>query len=140
MAFWRCYYHIVWATKRRQPLITPDIERVIIQTAMEKSQSMGCHILAMNGVADHMHTAVCIPPHVAVAEWVRSVKGLSAHTVNDLFPDLEVRFQWQRSYGALTFGAKLLPVVTHYIMRQKEHHQHNTLESYLERIEDHTDK
>ena len=26
MAFWRLYYHVVWATKNREPLITPEIE------------------------------------------------------------------------------------------------------------------
>jgi putative transposase len=136
MSFWRCYYHIIWATKERRPLISPEIERVITEAAMQKSQSLACPIQAMNGVADHMHVAVCIPPRIAVAEWVRQVKGISAHTVNDLFPNLDIRFQWQRGYGVLTFGAKHLPVVSDYIARQKQHHQQNTIEPYLERIDE----
>ena len=136
MSFWRCYYHVVWATKERLPLITPEIEHVIIQAATEKSQALTCPIQAMNGAADHMHAAVCIPPHIAVADWVRNIKGISAHTINDLFPDLEIRFQWQRGYGVLTFGAKLLPTVSDYIARQKEHHQQNTIDPYLERTDE----
>jgi putative transposase len=27
MALWRLYYHIIWATKKREPLITNDIEK-----------------------------------------------------------------------------------------------------------------
>ncbi|MBZ0302231.1 MAG: IS200/IS605 family transposase [Anaerolineae bacterium] len=136
MSFWRCYYHIVWATKDRQPLLSPEIERVVIQAATEKSHSLKCSIHAMNGVADHMHVAVCIPPYIAVADWVRNIKGMSAHTVNEVFPDRDIRFQWQRGYGVLTFGAKLLPVVSDYIARQKEHHQQNTIEAYLERTDE----
>lgn len=132
MSFWRCYYHVVWTTKERQPLITSEIERVIIQAATEKSLSLACPIQVINGVADHMHAAVCIPPHIAVADWVRSIKGVSAHTINDLFPDLDTRFHWQRGYGVLTFGAKLLPVVSDYIARPKEHHQQHTTDPYLE--------
>ena len=26
MAFWRTYYHLIWATKERQPLITLEKE------------------------------------------------------------------------------------------------------------------
>jgi putative transposase len=26
MPFWRLYYHLVWATKNREPLIVPQIE------------------------------------------------------------------------------------------------------------------
>ncbi|NET60965.1 MAG: IS200/IS605 family transposase, partial [Symploca sp. SIO2E6] len=26
MALWRLYYHLVWGTKERQPLITPELE------------------------------------------------------------------------------------------------------------------
>jgi putative transposase len=125
---------VVWATKDRQPLLSPEIERIVIQTANEKSQSLKCQIQVINGVADHIHVAVCIPPNIAVADWVRNIKGVSAHQVNDLFPNLETRFQWQRGYGVLTFGAKLLPVV--YIVRQKEHHQQNTIEPYLERTDE----
>ena len=127
---------MVWATKNRQPLLTPEIERVIIEVATEKSQSLACPIQAMNGAGDHLHTAVCIPPHMAVAEWVRNIKGISTHTINDRFPDLEVRFQWQRGYGVLTFGAKVLPVVSDYITRQKEHHQLSTTDAYLEQMDE----
>ena len=135
MAFWRCYYHVVWATKDREPSITASVEQTIVQAATEKSEALECPVQAINSVADHVHVAVSIPPKVAVAEWVRNIKGITAHEINTMFPDLETRFRWQRSYGVLTFGAKMLPTVTDYIERQKEHHAANTLEAYLEQIE-----
>lgn len=65
------FYHIVWATKNREPLITPAIEAVIFPIVRDKSTELECHLFAINGVADHVHIAVNIPPKLAVSEWVR---------------------------------------------------------------------
>ncbi|MCA9903018.1 MAG: IS200/IS605 family transposase [Anaerolineae bacterium] len=135
MPFVRCFYHVIWATKYRAPLITPDVERALLQTVREKSQMLGCPILAIEAVEDHIHVAVANVPRIAVAEWVRQVKGLSSRQINALFPDRELRFAWQESYGVLTFGAKNLEFVVEYVNRQKAHHAANTLEMYLEQTE-----
>src|SRR5688572_1250152 len=130
-----CYYHIVWATKHRQPLIIPDIEPLIISTIKRKSQSLECPVYAINGIEDHIHVAVTIVPKVSVAEWVRQVKGLSTRETNAHFPDAETSFQWQTGYSVHTVGKKALPFVVGYIRKQKEHHKKNTIEPYLEYIE-----
>jgi len=136
--FWVCYFHAVWSTKNRTPLITPEIETVIIDAVGHKSAKMECQIMAINCVEDHIHVAVSIPPKVAAAEWIAQAKGLSTHEFNAMYPDLDPNFQWQGGYGALTFGAKRLPFVVDYIQRQKEHHAQATIEPYLERIDDET--
>ncbi len=135
MPFRVCYYHVIWSTKHREPLITPEIESVVIATISRKSTSLNSPILAINGVADHIHVAVSISTSLAVSDWVKHVKGISAREVNMVFPQLSTHFRWQQGYGILTFGAKNLSFVTDYIGRQKEHHSNNTLEAYLERIE-----
>ena len=30
MAYWRLFYHFVWTTKNREPLLTPDIEPSVL--------------------------------------------------------------------------------------------------------------
>jgi REP element-mobilizing transposase RayT len=134
MTFWRCYYHFVWTTKYREPLITPAIETVVIQTIRAKSRELGCEILAINAVPDHLHIALALSPAVAAARWAKMVKGASSHTVNSLNPTAPVRFQWQEGYGALTFGAKQIPYVVHYIECQKDHHAEGKTEPYLEQV------
>ncbi|MBI5670282.1 MAG: IS200/IS605 family transposase [Chloroflexi bacterium] len=136
MSFWRCYFHVIWTTYRREPVITSQMEKVIFESVRRKSTDMACDILAMNGVADHIHVAVSIPPKVAAAEWIRNVKGLSAHEINQMFPNLDTHSRWQNSYGVLTFGAKNLPFVIDYIENQKAHHNHHSIEPYLERVDD----
>ena len=135
MPFWKCYYHVVWATYQRTPLITPALEKVILEAVERKSNALECSVLAANTLPDHIHVAVNIPPKVAVADWVRNVKGLAAHEVNIMNPHLPQAFRWQGGYGVLTFGAKNLPLVMNYVQRQKEHHASETLQDYLEQLE-----
>ncbi len=136
MPFWVCYYHAIWATKHRQPLIDSAIEPLILATIQRKSQALNVPILAINTVSDHIHVVVQIPPSLAAAEWIRHVKGLSAREVNDHFPDLAARFAWQKGYGLLAFGAKPLPTVIAYVEHQKEHHRDHQVQAYLEKTED----
>lgn len=134
MPFWKCYYHLVWATRHRQPTITPDRERVIVSTIRAVSSELGSTILAINGTDDHIHIAAAIPPVIAVAQWVRRCKGASSREVNQ-FITADDRFGWQAGYGVLTFGQKALPYVIAYVDDQKQHHANQQLEPYLEQME-----
>jgi len=136
MTFWRCYYHVVWTTKNRAPLITAEIERVIVDMMEEKARTLESPLLAVNCVADHIHVAACIPPKIAVAEWVRHMKGVSTHEVNSRFPSLPEHFRWQNHYGVLTFGATVQNFVVDYIRRQKERHACQQIEPYMEQVTD----
>ena len=139
MPFWRCYYQIIWAIKHRLPLITPDIELVVIQCAKQKAAELSSPLLAINTVADHVHVAAMIPPKIAISEWVRHLKGFTTFEVNAAFPDLPHSFRWQSDFAVLSYGAKTLPFIVEYIERQKEHHAQNTLEPYLEQLESNSD-
>jgi putative transposase len=136
MPFRVCYYHVVWATKNREPLIVPEVEAVVLPAVVRKSTELDSPVLAINSAGDHVHVAVSISTRISVAEWVKNVKGFSAHEVNAILPQLGTPFHWQKGYGVLTFGTKALPLVSDYIARQKEHHSDNTLDLYLERIEE----
>lgn len=136
MPFRVCYYHVVWTTKHRAPLITPDIEPIVISALTQKSIELNNPVHAVNCVEDHIHVAVSIAVTLPVSEWIRNVKGRTTHEVNALCPDLSTRFGWQDGYGILTFGAKQLPYVVNYITRQKEHHREGTFQPYLERLDE----
>jgi putative transposase len=136
MPFWKCFYHAIWSTYGREPVITSAIEKVIFEAIQAKTRAMDGVIFAINGVEDHIHIELTLAPHVAGAEWIRNVKGLSAHNVNDAFPNLENRFRWQKGYGLLTFGTNALPDVVRYVEQQKSHHANKTTNNYLEQSDD----
>lgn len=134
MPFWKCYYHLIWAAKHRQPIITPQRESLIFTTIRRVANELDSQILAMNGTLDHIHIAAAIPPSRAIAQWVKHCKGTSSRLVNEQIPGDE-RFAWQSGYGVLTFGQKVLPFIVAYIDQQKQHHTTNQLQPYLEQIE-----
>jgi putative transposase len=137
MVFWRCYYHFIWTTKERQPLLTPQHEIIIFDLIRGKTQTLHSRVLAINAASDHIHVAVTLHPNTAISDWVKLVKGASSHAANTMLHTLpdQPHFGWQRGYGVLTFGAKVLPTVIQYIENQKQHHADGTLQPYLERVE-----
>ena len=36
MPYWRMFYHVVWATKRRLPLITAEVEAVLFPAVIHQ--------------------------------------------------------------------------------------------------------
>lgn len=132
--FWRCFYHLVWTTKRRAPMLIGDVETKVLSLIREKSVETGTPLVAIGGATDHIHIAVSIPPRLSVSEWVRTIKGFTAFEMNQLYPNRSDRFQWQGGYGVLTFGEKQISFVTDYIHNQKQHHADKTLYAALEDV------
>lgn len=125
MAFWKLYYHLVWATKNRLSLITPEMEGLLFAFLTAKARQLECTIDAINGMEDHIHLVISIPPKYSVAEIVQRLKGASSHD----FPDLI----WQRSYGVLSLGQSQRKTAIAYVNNQKEHHKHQTTNHWLEK-------
>ena len=128
MAFWQLFYHLVWATKQRRPLLTPQIELSVFSYLQLQAEKKGCVVLAVNGYLDHVHMVVSIPPTVALTEVIQQVKGATSHK----FPEL----RWQDGYGALTVGRRNLELAIAYVRRQKEHHADQTALKWLEQCEE----
>jgi len=132
VAFWRLYYHLVWATKNREHLIRPEIEGLLYAYIVGKAAELDVYVYAINGWYDHMHVVVSIPPKHAVAYVVKRLKGASAHDVNQA-GRVDYHFGWQRGYGALSLGEHQRPVAEAYVAGQKQHHDCQTANAWLER-------
>ncbi|BAU66394.1 Transposase IS200-like protein [Stanieria sp. NIES-3757] len=137
MALWRLYYHLIWGTKNRQPLINGQREARLYPYIISKADSLNSIIHAINGTENHIHVIVSIPPKLAIADFVKRIKGSSSHYLNQNFP-LSPQFVWQEGYGVFSLGGKQLDTAIAYVQNQKIHHQQNTVISLLEQI-DHND-
>lgn len=137
MGFSAIYLHFVWATYTRQPLITPQIERLIVEMIHHKSDELKVRLCAVNTVADHLHLACCFPARLSASDYVKNLKGTSSYMVNHSshVQAGEPRFRWQEQFGVFSFGERSLPIIQEYIARQKEHHLMGTFNDYYERIE-----
>jgi putative transposase len=133
MTFWRLYYHLIWATHRREPLLRPEMEKRLFAYMVAKAAELEVFTYAINGWFDHVHLVVAIPPKIAVAEVVKLVKGASAYDVNHTY-NLDYEFGWQRGYGALSIGESQRPIAEAYVRNQKQHHAQQTTNTWLEKI------
>jgi putative transposase len=135
MAFWRLYYHLIWATSKREPMLTEEIEERLFPYLVHKASHLNMSVIAINGWLDHVHLVVAIPPSLAVADAVGRLKGASSHYLSYTI-GLGRSFSWQRGYGALSLDERRLPEVQQYVARQKEHHQLKEELSCLEWFEE----
>ena len=136
MAFWRTYYHLIWATESRQPLITPDRESELYGYIIGKADAIGCIVHAIGGIEDHIHLVASIPPKIAIADFVKQIKGSSAYHLNHTPSASSLAFSWQHGYGVLTLGSKQLDDAKAYVINQKAHHLGKTAIPALERCEE----
>jgi putative transposase len=130
--FWRLHYHLVWATKDREPLIQAEIEGRLYSYLVRKAAELGVYVYAINGCSDHIHLIVAIPPKHAVADVVKGLKGASSHYLNQS-AGLAHEFAWQGGYGALSLGEGQRPSAVAYVQMQKTHHEQQTINGWLER-------
>jgi putative transposase len=127
------YYHLVWATKRREEMVTLEIEAALYLCLKAICQEKGVTIHSLNAMPDHLHLACSLPANVALSDLVQRLKGSSAHLINHL-PGGRLALAWQPGYGALTFAGRDLPRVTAYIQNQQKHHRDGKLSEKMERV------
>ena len=115
-------YHIVFSTKDRRPLITPEYETRLHDYIGGTIRSCGGICLELNRTADHFHLLAKLRPDRAVSDVLRDLKSNATGWMHDVFPKLK-EFSWQRGYGAFTVSHSKVKDVRRYIVNQKEHHR-----------------
>jgi REP element-mobilizing transposase RayT len=119
--------HLVFSTKHRQPLITPAVEGELYPYMASVFRACDSPSLTGNGTADHVHWLFSLSRTHTIAAVVEEVKKRSSKWLKTKGTDL-AQFQWQAGYGAFSIGASMVPAVTAYIARQKEHHRTTTFQ------------
>ena len=115
------FIHCIWATWDRLPLITETNERPIYRSIEAKCAELGVEVIAIGGVADHVHLLIEMPATENIAHVIKEIKGVSAHLIaTELTPN--DFFRWQGAYAAFSVGLEDIESVRHYILHQKEHH------------------
>jgi putative transposase len=132
--YWRLFYHLVWATHYREPLISPEMEPTIHGLLRSKAIALGATVYALNGMPDHVHLVATIPPKISLAAFIGKIKGATSTRVNKSGAQ-ERPFFWQDEYAAFSFDAKRLPRFVRYVENQKAHHAKADLIPALERTE-----
>jgi len=124
------YLHIVRATYRRHPIITPELQPRIYGAIADQCRKLKADIIAIGGIEDHAHVLLRTPPTVSVADLAQRLKGASSHLANQVAGARS--FKWQDGYGAFTVSRSIVPRVRAYVLDQERHHRDGTLSPTFE--------
>ncbi len=116
------YLHITFSTKHREKTITAELRERLHPYIAGIVKNEAGKLLAIGGVADHVHLLVSINQQTALADLVRVIKTNSSKWIHETFPNLR-SFAWQDGYGAFSVSASNVDRVKHYIANQEEHHR-----------------
>ena len=122
VSYFNLNYHIVFSTKDRQPWIEGELAARLPKYIGGIIRELEGCVLAANGPADHIHLAITLPPKVALADVLRTIKSSSSKWVHEEFPGRR-GFAWQDGYAAFSVSQSVMPWVVSYVEAQKEHHK-----------------
>jgi len=149
------YLHLNWHTKSNTPFLRGEKEsrtHAFLRDYCEKSR--GIRFLGLGGTEDHVHLLIQMEPQVTLSDWLGKIKGTCSHAINEEFGRGARRgggracgetagrpsLQWQRGFGAVSFGRHDLEALERYVGGQKEHHGKGRVNATLERYGDFEDE
>ena len=130
--FTQIYIHFVFAVQNRVSLIQPEWKDELYKYITGIVQKNGHKMIAINGVANHVHIFVGYKLHQLIPELMQNVKGSSSKWINEK-KFVKGKFNWQEGYGAFSYSHSQIDYVAKYIKNQEQHHTKKTFrEEYLE--------
>lgn len=114
-------YHIVFSTKNRESLITPETQPRLYEYIGGIIRNKGGILLEIGGMNDHIHVLAKLRPDNSLSNILRDLKANSTGWMHKVFPEMK-DFSRQNGYGAFTVSASQIEKVKQYIANQEEHH------------------
>lgn len=129
--------HVVFSTKSCEPLIEPEIKSELHAYLGGLTRSLKGKAYAVNGMPDHIHMLISLPPTISISEALRFLKANSSGWVHDKWPQRS-SFAWQLGYGAFSVSKSSVHTVVKYINNQEQHHRNRTFQQeYLYLLRQH---
>ena len=129
--FTQIYIHFVFAVQNRASLIQLEWKDQLYKYITGIVQKNGHKLIAINGVANHIHIFVGYKPHQLIPELMQDVKGSSSKWINEK-KIVKGKFSWQEGYGAFSYSHSQIDQVVRYINNQEKHHKKQTFQEEYE--------
>ena len=132
-AFTNLLVHIVFSTRKREPLICDSFrERLWAYMGGLAKDEFGVARI-IGGTDNHIHALLSMRPDVSVSKAMERWKSLATGWVKKTIPEA-ADFGWQAGYTAFTVSRSNAEQVIAYIARQGEHHRAMTFEEEFARL------
>jgi len=124
--------HCVFAVKGRDNLIKKNFRDDLHKYMSGILRNDNAYPLAVGGWKDHVHVFFELHPDSKIADLMRMLKATSSKWINDN-KLMNVKFQWQKGYGAFSYSRSQRNDVINYIINQEQHHKKKTFkEEYFD--------
>ncbi len=101
-------YHIVWIPRYHYKVLEGQLRERIHEIIRRVCDELGVTIVSGVLSKEHVHMFVKAPPHIAISDFVRRVKGRSSRRAQMEFPELCKRYWgrhfWGRGHFCTTSG------------------------------------
>jgi len=114
--------HVVFSTKNRADLISPEIEDGLYGYMHGIVENNKSKLILANGTANHVHLLISLGKVVSLSELIGDIKRASSVWVKQKHSK-SFNFYWQEGYGAFSIGQTEDEIVMKYIANQKVHHK-----------------
>ena len=131
----RLFYHFVWATWDRTPLLTEEVKMHAYALIRHQCAEQHCKVFALGGVEDHVHLLVSLPTTLPVSDFIKAIKGVSSRALNDRLGRPTWSFKWQGRYGVITVCPSHVGLIRGYVEGQQLHHDAGNLWPSCEKAE-----
>jgi putative transposase len=122
MSYVSSYYHCVFGTKERRPLIPPDLSGRLWPFLGGIARQNDMKAIEIGGMPDHVHMLLSLPATLPIAKAMQLLKGGSSKWVHETFREHRL-FAWQVKYGAFSVSVSQLDRTIDYIKGQEKHHR-----------------
>jgi REP element-mobilizing transposase RayT len=121
------HVHIVFSAKHREPSVDAELASRLYPYIGGIVRNTESALIAIGGIADHVHLLVSLGRQISVADVVRNLKSNSSAWVHKSLPDRS-QFAWQSGYGAFAVSRSVLERVKAYIADQEQHHRNQSFQ------------
>jgi REP element-mobilizing transposase RayT len=129
----RVLVHLVFSTKQRVPMLTPEIQRELHPYLAIGLKNIDCPPLKVGGMEDHVHLLFRFSRTLTQAQVVGEVKTASSKWLKK-FGGLMAKFHWQSGYGMFSVSHSDSDRVVAYIENQAEHHRHMSFQDEFRKL------
>ncbi len=115
------YFHLVWATKKREPLIDRQMADFLSQFLPAKCEELEVRLLEQGILCDHAHLLLSLRPTHYIPEVVNYLKGTASHEANH-HQEFANSLYWTRGYHIDTVSKRSLNTAQAYVRSQYQRH------------------
>ncbi len=135
--FTKLTYHVVFSTKYRRKSINQATQERLYEYMGGIIRNLDGSLVEIGGIEDHVHLLVNLPPFKSVSDSIRDIKANASRWMNERL-QTNLKFEWQKGFGAFTVSHSQIEIVRQYIRNQREHHRTRSFtEEFIELLQRH---